>query len=365
MKGAIWASSFGALLVILAAFIPAAVAHDDQVEELEELADEFREELDDLTERFHEVLGNPSLTRLEGLAEDFRRTLGGLEADYEEFVSETGASELSAELLAFPGGDETVEVVEGAVIITLTSAQIWGGDLNGLITNEAIIVFLPSGVVYGDAFAKIRGTIDGRDGILMLRDAVFAGATEIHHPGVMFDGNGGLAGAVGIASIDHPTEFESIASFVVGFDDEEEDDDDETPLQLDMLTAFLSGITEIEFPEDEEFFVIHGWFLPGWSSEPPAEHALLLSPGTRFDLLVDGVPAEFEEFFFVDRVNDFGINLFRTDFDDDFEGTHVFTGIFSLDASIFGGDFGEPFVVLAFDLTVHFVEMDDDNHEDD
>ena len=147
---------------------------------------------------------------------------------------------------------------------------------------------------------------------------------------------------------------------------DDDDDDDEVALRLNILQAFFDGITEIEFPEDEDFFVNHGWGFSDWSLFPEDQGAFQ-APTTRFDLLVDGEPVGPDEVTFeIDVGDDFAAKSFITNFDDDdAEDTHVFTGVWSLDGFLVGGTPGEAVVVLVFDLTVHFVEFDDDDEDDD
>lgn len=142
----------------------------------------------------------------------------------------------------------------------------------------------------------------------------------------------------------------------------DDDDDDVITRQLDVRLC-LSGLTEIQFPEEESFFVEHGWIHGSWSTTTPEEQAAFLGPTTRFDLLVDG---ELQE----EPVNTRRYNpdfdeqrtLYRTDFDDGMEDTVVFTGSWSLDSFFFGEAPGTSIIALQCDLTVHFI--DDDEADD-
>ena len=152
---------------------------------------------------------------------------------------------------------------------------------------------------------------------------------------------------------------------VPAFADDDDDDDDEAALRLNILQAFFDGVTEMEFPEDEDFFVIHGWGTGFWSLEPPANKTAFQGPATKFDLLVDGkLVGPDEVIFAVDVVNDGASKNFLTEFDDDdAEDTHVFTGMWFLDGLFVGGTPGEAVLLLIWDLTVHFVEFDDDDDD--
>ena len=155
---------------------------------------------------------------------------------------------------------------------------------------------------------------------------------------------------------------------------DDDDDDDEAALRLSLLAScvfdfsgtppFL-GVGETDFPEDEDFFVNHGWGFSDWS-QFPEDQGPFQAPTTRFDLLVDGESVGPDEVTFeIDVGNDFAAKSFITNFDDDdAEDTHVFTGMWFLDGLLVGGTPGQAVLIFLCDLTVHFVEFDDDDDDD-
>lgn len=138
-------------------------------------------------------------------------------------------------------------------------------------------------------------------------------------------------------------------------DDNDDNDDDDDGLQLNIGAVCFSG--EIDFPADEEFFVRHGW-VTGPSGLSPAELAAFLDPSTtRFDLLVDGDLVESEHSTRFEAPDNL-FTRFTSEFDDDFEGTHDFTGKWYLDGLlVVGGNPGEAVLQLTCELTVHFVDF--------
>ncbi len=138
----------------------------------------------------------------------------------------------------------------------------------------------------------------------------------------------------------------------------------ETENWIDFVAPCLLGESKpLKYPQNTGFFVISGWGDTPWMED--ADKRSFESQATRFDFLIDGQLQMQTMFYFysLEGGGSLGIipiqpdtmaKLFRTELHDGLKGSHLFTGQFFLDASVFGGSLGEAVLVLECNTTVNF-----------
>jgi len=127
---------------------------------------------------------------------------------------------------------------------------------------------------------------------------------------------------------------------------------------ISLLTPDSSGCLggTIDYPANELFFVSHGWGFFIGNSALPEEMPALMGEATTFALLIDG---QIQSQSRVYQPNYFGVpdlmaKLLNTEYHNGLTGSHLFTGQFYLDASLFGGSFGDPLLIFECNTTVNF-----------
>ena len=112
----------------------------------------------------------------------------------------------------------------------------------------------------------------------------------------------------------------------------------------------------IDYPENTLFFVSHGWGLLPWVGVSGMEKAALASEATTFKFLIDGqlqTQSRVYQYNYL-GIPDLMVKLYNTEYHNGLTGSHLFTGQFYLDASLFGGSFGEPLLAFECSTTVNF-----------
>ncbi len=79
-----------------------------------------------------------------------------------------------------------------------------------------------------------------------------------------------------------------------------------------------------------------------------------MSKATTFELWIDGDLQKSSMKASHDRISDFKMKLFISEFHDGMTGPHLFQGMWYLDGSLLGGDFGDPVLLFTCDVTVNF-----------
>lgn len=117
----------------------------------------------------------------------------------------------------------------------------------------------------------------------------------------------------------------------------------------------------IAYPQNTLFFVSSGWGTAPWTELAGKGQAAFASDATTFKFLIDGQLQKQSRVYQYYQGPDplFGISdlmakLFNTEYDNGLTGSHVFTGQFYLDASLFGGKVGDPVFVDYCTTTVNF-----------
>ena len=127
---------------------------------------------------------------------------------------------------------------------------------------------------------------------------------------------------------------------------------------INLLKPDFSGCLRgrIDYPANTLFFVSHGWGIPDWTALAGIGQNAVASEATTFMFLIDGqlqMQSRVYQYNFL-GIPDLMVKLFNTEYHDGLTGSHLFTGQFYLDASLFGGNFGDPSLVFECNLKVNF-----------
>ncbi len=129
---------------------------------------------------------------------------------------------------------------------------------------------------------------------------------------------------------------------------------------IDILSNCSGGT--IDYPANALFFVSSGWGFAPWTPALTTDKRGFMSESTTFTLLIDGQLQKQSRVYQYYKGPDplFGIpdlmaKLFNTENDNGLTGSHLFTGQYYLDASLFGGEFGVPLLVGECNTTVNFI----------
>ena len=120
------------------------------------------------------------------------------------------------------------------------------------------------------------------------------------------------------------------------------------------FSACLGGT--ISYPQNTLFFVTEGWGIGQWTQLAGPGQAGVASDATTFKFLIDGTlqtQSVIWQYNFL-GIPDFMVKLFSTQYNNGLTGSHLFTGRFYLDASLFGGKVGVPILVTECNTTVNF-----------
>ncbi len=126
---------------------------------------------------------------------------------------------------------------------------------------------------------------------------------------------------------------------------------------ISLLTPDFSDCAggTIDYPANTLFFVSSGWGIYPWR-QFGQEQAGVASDATTFRFLIDGTAQTqsvvWQYNFF--GVPDLMVKLYNTEYNNGLTGSHLFTGQFYLDASLFGGKVGVPLLQLECNTTVNF-----------
>ncbi len=128
---------------------------------------------------------------------------------------------------------------------------------------------------------------------------------------------------------------------------------------INLLTPDFSGCLggTIDYPKNTVFFVTEGWGITQWTELAGQGQAGLASAATTFKFLIDGTPqtqSVIWQYNFL-GIPDFMVKLFNTEYHNGLTGSHVFTGQFFADASLFGGKVGVPLLQSECNTTVNFI----------
>ena len=131
---------------------------------------------------------------------------------------------------------------------------------------------------------------------------------------------------------------------------------------IDILSPCLAGSSDpLSYPANTLFFVSSGWGAAPWTEMPTSEKQGFMSETTRFTFLIDGqlqTQSRVYQYYKgpdpIFGIPDFMAKLYNTEYHDGLTGSHLFTGQFYLDASLFGGSFGEPLLAFECSTTVNF-----------
>lgn len=148
-------------------------------------------------------------------------------------------------------------------------------------------------------------------------------------------------------SMDPPTEFSS-------------------EYQINILG--LCGAETYDYSADTGFFVAHGLFsfrivegsfvASSWQDVSPEGKRAFMSKATTFELWIDDELQKSSMRAPIGWNSAFGMvgknKLFVIEDHDGLRGTHSFVGLWFVDASFFGGEFGVPEQIIECDITVNF-----------
>jgi len=127
-----------------------------------------------------------------------------------------------------------------------------------------------------------------------------------------------------------------------------------TGTQISLLTG-CSTSTAISFSVNTAFFIRHGWFSPGWSTQAEANQTAFMSSTTTFKLFIDGVSQKKRNDFTYDSTTDIKFKLFLTNFPNGMPtGTYTFRGEWYLDGFLVGGVPGTSVFQFACEHSVTF-----------
>lgn len=130
----------------------------------------------------------------------------------------------------------------------------------------------------------------------------------------------------------------------------------------DPTLPIIPDVPDQTFPEDIAFFVAHGWSFVWRDAEgvspPPEVRQAIMSQASTFELWIDDELQHSSMHAPVINIPETVIQLklktFVSEYHDGFSGPHTFMGRWFLDASFFGGDFGDQFLFLQCTMTVTF-----------
>ncbi len=98
----------------------------------------------------------------------------------------------------------------------------------------------------------------------------------------------------------------------------------------------------IEYPANTPFFIRHGWGQEDWSTARPDERRGFMAPTTTFEFRLDRVPQPSALHAAYAEGIDVFFKTFVSEYHEGLTGTHRFGGLWFLDGSLVGEDFGEP-----------------------
>jgi len=127
---------------------------------------------------------------------------------------------------------------------------------------------------------------------------------------------------------------------------------------INLLTPDFSACRggPINYPHNIVFFVTEGWGIGGWTALAGRGQAGVASAATTFKFLIDGKTQMQSVVWQYNYLGtpDLMVKLFSTEYDNGLTGSHLFTGQFYLDASLFGGQVGVPVLVNECNTIVNF-----------
>jgi hypothetical protein len=127
---------------------------------------------------------------------------------------------------------------------------------------------------------------------------------------------------------------------------------------INLLTPDFSSCLggAIDYPQNTVFFVTEGWGISQWTQLAGKGQAGLASAATTFTFLIDGTPQMQSVMWQYNYLGipDFMVKLFSSEYNNGLTGSHIFTGQFYLDASLFGGHVGDSVLVTECNTTVNF-----------
>ncbi len=128
---------------------------------------------------------------------------------------------------------------------------------------------------------------------------------------------------------------------------------------IDILSNCFGGT--INYPANTLFFVSSGWAISQWTELAGPGQAAFASEATTFKFLIDGQLQKqsrvYQYYLGPDPllgIPDLMAKLYNTENDNGLTGSHLFTGRYYVDASLFGGKFGDPVLVGECNTTVNF-----------